>query len=110
VDDHADPVFELARLVRLRDVTQGTRGQGAALTLDEPLRAEVAILLDRVGHRPADGGVDAVAAALRQWAFAQDMDERLDADDLPADQVDLLVLDYLRYRAGAAPVFGSGLS
>lgn len=109
VDDHPDPVLELARLVGLRDVTLSTRGRGAAATLEGPLRAEVALLLDRVGHRPEGTEVNAVAAALRQWAFSEDLDERLDADDLPADQIDLVILDYLRYRAGVAPVFGSGL-
>jgi uncharacterized Ntn-hydrolase superfamily protein len=110
VDDHPDPVFELARLANLRDVSLATRGRGAVATLEDPLRAEVAGLLDRVGYRPAGSEVEAVAAALRQWAFSEDLDERLDADVLRADEIDLVVLDYLRYRAGAAPVFGSDLS
>ena len=110
VDDHPDPVFELARLANLRDVSLSTRGRGAAATLEDSLRAEVAGLLDRVGHRPAGSEVEAVAAALRQWAFSEDLDERLEADVPRADEIDLVVLDYLRYRAGAAPVFGSDLS
>jgi hypothetical protein len=48
----------------------------------------------------------AVTTALHSWAFTEDLDERLDADDLAADQIDLVVLHYLRYRAGAWPMFG----
>ena len=106
VDDHADPVFELARLVGLRDVSLAVRGQGAAAGLSGELLTEVGVLLDRVGHRPAGPDPAAVTAALRQWAYSEDLDERLDADDLPSDQVDSVVLDYLRYRAGAAFNFG----
>jgi uncharacterized Ntn-hydrolase superfamily protein len=110
VDDHADPVLELARLVGLREVTLGRHVPGAAAPLDDPLRAEVAVLLDRVGHRPDGTDAEAVTAALLRWAFTEDLDDRLMADNLPADQIDLVVLDYLRYRAGAAFDFGSGLS
>ncbi len=102
VDDHADPVFELARLVGLRDATLGRHGQRAAAALEDPLRAEVALLLDRVGHRPDGTDAEAVTTALWQWAFTEDLDDRLKADDLPHDQIDLVVLDYLRYRAGTA--------
>jgi uncharacterized Ntn-hydrolase superfamily protein len=106
VDDHADPVFELVRLVSLRDVFQSARGRPAA-KLDEALRPELVNLLDRVGHRPTGDDVEAIAAALLQWTFTQDIDDRVRADDLPHDQIDLVLLDYLRYRAGATPVFGS---
>ncbi len=102
VDDHADPVFELIRLISLRDVSLAVRGRGAVSKLEGPLLTEVITLLDRVGHRPE--GTDAVAAtvALHRWAYTQDLDERLNADDLPPDQIDQVVLRYLRYRAGAA--------
>jgi len=106
VDDHADPVFELARLVALRDVSLATRGSGEVAVLEGQLLAEVAVLLDRLGHRPAAVDAAAVTTALHSWAFTEDLDERLDADDLAADQIDLVVLHYLRYRAGAWPMFG----
>jgi uncharacterized Ntn-hydrolase superfamily protein len=106
VDDHADPVFELARLVGLRDVSLAVRGSGGAAVLEGELFAEVAVLLDRVGRRLAAVGAEAVTAALRTWAFTEDRDERLDADDLADDQIDLVVLDYLRYRGGAWLAFG----
>ena len=106
VDDHADPVFELARLVALRDVSLAVRGSGGVAVLEGQLLAEVAVLLDRIGHRPAAVGAEAVTAALRTWAFTEDLDERLDADDLAVDQIDVVVLDYLRYRAGAWLAFG----
>jgi uncharacterized Ntn-hydrolase superfamily protein len=107
VDDHADPVFELARLVGLRDVTLGRLGQGPTAPLDGPLRDEVALLLERVGHRPARDDTAAVTQAVLEWAFTEDLDDRLIADNIPPDQIDLLVVDYLRYRAGASFGFGS---
>jgi uncharacterized Ntn-hydrolase superfamily protein len=108
VDDHADPVFELSRLVGLREVTLGRHRRGASVTLEDPLLAEVVHLLDRVGHRPAGTEAEAVTATVLQWAFTEDLDDRVMADDLPPDQIDLVVLDYLRYRAGAAFGFGPG--
>jgi uncharacterized Ntn-hydrolase superfamily protein len=107
VDDHADPVFELARLVGLRGVTLARLGDGATVPLAGPLRDEVALLLDRVGHRPAGSDAAAVTEAVLQWAFTEDLDDRLRADNLPPDQIDPVVVDYLRYRAGAAFGFGS---
>jgi uncharacterized Ntn-hydrolase superfamily protein len=106
VDDHADPVFELARLVGLRGVTPARIGDGATLPLEDPLRAEVAVLLDRVGHRPAGSDAEAVTAALWKWAFTEDLDDRLIADQVPHDQIDPVVVDYLRYRAGTSFDFG----
>ena len=56
---------------------------------------------------PACDNLSGVTAALRSWAFTEDLDERLDADDLADDQIDVVVLNYLRYRAGAWPAFGA---
>jgi uncharacterized Ntn-hydrolase superfamily protein len=107
VDDHADPVFELARLVGLRDVSLAVRGQEPE-SLDGPVLAEVAVMLDRIGYRPSGGDAVAVTAAIRRWAFSEDLDERLDADDLRPDQIDPVLLSYLRHRAGESFAFGSG--
>ena len=90
----------------LRDVSLATRGSGEVAVLEGQLLAEVAVLLDRLGHRPAAVDAEAVTTALHSWAFTEDLDERLDADDLAADQIDLAVLHYLCYRAGAWPMFG----
>jgi uncharacterized Ntn-hydrolase superfamily protein len=106
VDDHADPVFELARLVNLRDVSLAVRGTGDTVDLTGPAGVEVGVLLDRIGHRPAGTDPAALTAAIREWAFTEDLDERLDADDLPPEQLDAVVLRYLRYRAAAGPTFG----
>jgi uncharacterized Ntn-hydrolase superfamily protein len=110
VDDHADPVFELARLVGLNGVTMARIGPGVPAPLEGALRDEVALLLDRVGHRPARPDAAAVSAALLQWAFTEDLDDRLIADKLPPDQIDPVVVNYLRYRAGETFGFGSGLT
>jgi uncharacterized Ntn-hydrolase superfamily protein len=108
VDDHADPVFELSRLVGLNGVTLARIGQGATAPLEGALKDEVALLLDRVGHRPAGSDAPAVSEAVLQWAFTEDLDDRLRADNLPPDQIDPVVVDYLRYRAGESFGFGSG--
>ncbi len=105
VDDHPDPVFELARLVGLRDVSLAVRGPDDVTALTGRLLTEVAMLLDRVGHPPSGNGTEQVSSALREWAFSEDLDERLDAGKLPADEIDPVVLTYLRYRAGAAFAF-----
>jgi uncharacterized Ntn-hydrolase superfamily protein len=108
VDDHADPVFELSRLVGLNGVTLARIGSGPRLPLAGALRDEVALLLDRVGHRPDGSDAAAVSAAVLKWAFTEDLDDRLTADKLPPDQIDPVVVDYLRYRAGESFGFGSG--
>ncbi len=104
VDDHPDPVFELLRLINLRDVSLNVRGEGPAVKLEGDVLSEVIMLLDRVGHRADGADVRAAAAGLRRWAYTEDLDERLDADDLPPEYVDKVVLEFLRFRAGE-PVF-----
>lgn len=106
VDDHPDAVFELQRLINLRDVSLAVRSGGSTVRLDGPALHEVEILLDRVGHRPGGSGAAAAQDAIRRWAFSEDLDERLDADNLGPDQLDTVVLQYLRYRAGAGLTFG----
>jgi uncharacterized Ntn-hydrolase superfamily protein len=106
VDDHPDAVFELQRLIALRNVSLAVRGAGGAVRLDGDVLVEVLTLLDRIGFPPSEDDVAGTQAAIYRWAFSEDLDERLDADDLGPDMVDTVVLQYLRYRAGVGFEFG----
>lgn len=93
VDDHADPVTELARLVGLHELYFG-RPSKSLLPLSGDLAEEVGRLLARVGHAPGGSGPDALDAALASWAGVENLEERL----LPG-QIDPVVLDVLRDAA-----------
>jgi uncharacterized Ntn-hydrolase superfamily protein len=109
VDDHTDPVFELMRLINLRDVSLSVRGDGETVELVGSTLAEVGVLLQRVGYAPDGDDAAAAQTAVRRWAFSEDLDERLDADNLPVNHMDSVVLRYLRYRAGVGMTFDTNV-
>lgn len=82
VDDHADPVPELARLLDLHALYFDKPDPAALLDLTGPLAQEVAELLATQGY-----------ADLASWAGVENLEERL----VP-DKIDPLVLDHLRGR------------
>lgn len=84
VDDHADAPRELARLVRLNDLTFGTAEEVLPLVGD--LGMEVGNRLAALGHQETP-----VAAALAAWASEANYENRLS----PAG-IDTLVLAELR--------------
>src|SRR6187551_3758618 len=93
VDDHADPVGELVRLLDLHDLYFTRPDPDSLLPLDGELLAEVTAALVRVGHDPAaSGGFD---AALARWAGVENLEERL-----AAGHIDPHVLAVLRAQAG----------
>jgi uncharacterized Ntn-hydrolase superfamily protein len=77
VDDHADPVTELVRLLGLHRLY---------FDAPDPLAAEVGALLDAAGHHG-----DTVEAALASWAGVENFEERL-----RPGRIDPLVLAQLR--------------
>ncbi|HYN30475.1 MAG TPA: DUF1028 domain-containing protein [Dermatophilaceae bacterium] len=89
VDDHADPVPELVRLVDLGELHFGHPEGVAPLT--GPLAAEVSGLLGAVG---VTGGE--VAADLALWAGMANLETRLTPDG-----IDARVLEELRRAAGS---------
>jgi uncharacterized Ntn-hydrolase superfamily protein len=90
VDDAADPVTELGRLLDLHELYFGRPDPETLLDLTDDLAAEVGDRLRELGHAATGGDLD---AALADWAGIENLEERL----VPG-QIDPLVLDMLRSR------------
>ncbi|MBV9369355.1 MAG: DUF1028 domain-containing protein [Frankiales bacterium] len=86
VDDHAQPVTELARLLDLHDIYFGKPDPATLLPLDGAVADEVRDRLAALGHTDAD-----LDKALADWAGIENYEERL----VPG-QIDPIVLDKLR--------------
>jgi uncharacterized Ntn-hydrolase superfamily protein len=91
VDDHPDPVTELARLLDLHDLYFGRPDPAALLDLTGALADEVRRRLVAAGHPPAGDDPRALDAALASWAGVENLEERL----VPL-RLDPLVLAHLR--------------
>jgi uncharacterized Ntn-hydrolase superfamily protein len=89
VDDHPEPVPELARLLDLHRLYFDAPDESSLLPLDGQLAAEVGALLDRAGHHETS-----VEAALVSWAGVENFEERM-----RPGMIDPLVLQ--RLRAGS---------
>jgi uncharacterized Ntn-hydrolase superfamily protein len=89
VDDHADPVPELSRLLDLHALYFDKPDPATLVELSGPLAEEVARRLAALGYRDRDLG-----AALASWAGVANLEERL----VPG-QIDPLVLAHLREQA-----------
>jgi uncharacterized Ntn-hydrolase superfamily protein len=88
VDDHTQPVAELARLYGMHTLLFGKTPRDRWLAVDDELRVE---LIDRLGRLGYDGGLD---KALGDWAGTENLEERLDG----VDTIDPVVLAELRAR------------
>jgi uncharacterized Ntn-hydrolase superfamily protein len=88
VDDHSQPVTELARLYDIHSLLFGKTPRERWLDVDEELKAELVERLARLGY---DGELD---RALSAWAGTENLEERLDG----AGQIDPVVLRELRAR------------
>jgi uncharacterized Ntn-hydrolase superfamily protein len=86
VDDHADPVPELARLLDLHDLYFGETDPAALLPLEGDVADEVRRLLAGLGHTGDD-----LEASLADWAGSANFEERL-----RPGQLDPVVLEQLR--------------
>jgi uncharacterized Ntn-hydrolase superfamily protein len=89
IDDHPQPVGELARLLDLHDIYFGKPDPDAALPLEGALAEEVRDRLARLGHRADD-----LDTALADWAGIENYEERM-----LAGRIDPLVLDQLRKKS-----------
>lgn len=92
VDDHADPVPELSRLLDVHDLLFGRSDPALCPPLYGQLATEVRTLLHAVGRDGPD-----LEDELAAWAGRENLEERL----VPG-RIDPLVLDQLRRLAGAA--------
>jgi len=88
VDDHEQPVAELARLHRAHELLFGKTPRSEWVEVDEALRAE---LVERLGSLGYDGGLD---EALDAWAGTENLEERIDG----VERIDPVVLQELRAR------------
>jgi len=90
VDDHPDPVTELARLMEMHTLYFEHPDPATLIPLDGPAGEEVRALLTAAGHPagPSPGDLD---EALASWAGIANLEERI-----VAGSIDPLVLDQLR--------------
>jgi uncharacterized Ntn-hydrolase superfamily protein len=86
VDDHPDPVGELARLLDLHALYFDRPDPATLLELTDELEAEVRTRLAALGHTAP--GLD---QALADWAGIENLEERM-----VAGSIDPLVLAHLR--------------
>jgi len=88
VDDHPQPVPELARLYELHQALFGTTPRDEWVEVDGDLREELGERLARLGH------TGAVEDAFVAWASTENLEERVDG----VDRIDPKVLEELRSR------------
>jgi uncharacterized Ntn-hydrolase superfamily protein len=81
VDDHPEPIEELARLYGVHQALFGTTPRSEWIAVDDGLRAEIHERLARLGY-----------ASLDDWAAVENLEERVDG----SDAVDPVVLEALR--------------
>src|SRR3954452_7131799 len=89
VDDHEQPVTELARLLDLHDIYFGKPDPATALALEGQLADEVRTRLANLGHAGDD-----LDKMLADWAGIENYEERL----LPG-KIDQIVLEQLRAKS-----------
>lgn len=97
VDDDADPLGGLRRLLDLHELYFTRPDPATLLALTGELAGEVRVRLDRLGH-PAGPDPAALDAALTAWAGVENLEERL-----APGRIDPLVLRALRASSGPAP-------
>ena len=88
VDDHPDPIGELARLHRMHRAIFGVTPREEWLPVDNALADELRERLARLGY---DGELE---SAFARWAGTENLEERVEG----IDQIDPVVLEELRNR------------
>ncbi|HEX4527707.1 MAG TPA: DUF1028 domain-containing protein [Gaiellaceae bacterium] len=88
VDDHVEPVTELARLHDLHSLLFGRAPKADWVEVDDSLRTELVERLHALGY---DGDLD---QAFGDWAGTENLEERVDG----VDRIDPVVLAELRAR------------
>jgi uncharacterized Ntn-hydrolase superfamily protein len=86
VDDHAEPIPELARLYAIHDTLFGTTPSDEWIQVDADLRSELAERLSGLGY---EGTLDEMFAA---WAGTENYEDRIDG----VERIDPVVLEALR--------------
>ena len=86
VDDHPEPIPELARILAVHTMLFGKADPGDCLPLEGPLAEEVRLRLAAAGHDKGE-----LDASIASWAGVENLEERLHPGLL-----DPLVLEHLR--------------
>lgn len=94
VDDHAEPIEELARILELHKLYFFKPAQEDILTVDAALGAEICELLRKAGQLPSGARTfdDAARRALVDFMRTENLEERVRGDG----SIDRQTLDYLR--------------
>jgi uncharacterized Ntn-hydrolase superfamily protein len=88
VDDHEQPIAELARLYELHALLFGKTPSGSWIDVDDDLRTELRERLDRLGY------TGELQQALGEWASVENLEQRFDG----AERIDPALLAELRAR------------
>lgn len=101
VDDHPNPVTELARLLDLHRLYFSKPTAEDLVEVDAALAEQIQELLTASGHAVAPTGVydEATAKALADFAGWENLEERL----VDGPRIDRHILDALRSKAGGEP-------
>ncbi|MEO9177009.1 MAG: DUF1028 domain-containing protein [Gaiellales bacterium] len=91
VDDHPDPIAELARLVALFERDAGSTPVAEHLPIEGALLVELRAMLTKVGHNSTEEP-ESVMTALRAWVAGENLGARWWGDP----QLDPVVLQRLR--------------
>jgi uncharacterized Ntn-hydrolase superfamily protein len=91
VDDDAEPVSSLGRLLDLHELYFGRPDPATLLKLTGEVADEVRDRLGRLGYHSPEGGPGPLDATLANWAGVENLEERM-----VAGHIDPLVLDVLR--------------
>jgi uncharacterized Ntn-hydrolase superfamily protein len=96
VDDHAQPVTELRRLLELRDLYFGTSPASEKLRMDGTVLLDLKRIMMRAGHYGGEVSAEwdeATAKTLDAFIASENFEERV---DLKARTIDAPVLAHLR--------------
>jgi uncharacterized Ntn-hydrolase superfamily protein len=88
VDDHEQPIAELARIHRLHELLFGKTPRERWVDVDDALRDEITARLERLGYRGE------LERAFGDWAGTENLEERVDG----VERIDPVVLEELRRR------------
>ena len=88
VDDHEQPIVELARLYGIHSLLFGKTPRERWIDVDDEVRSELQARLARLGY---DGELD---RALDAWSGTENLEERVDG----VERIDPVVLEELRRR------------
>jgi uncharacterized Ntn-hydrolase superfamily protein len=101
VDDHADPVQELRRLLELHRLYFGSSPPGEKIAIEGDVLADLKGMMRKAGHYRGDAAGawdEATARALDAFIATENLEERT---DLAARTIDAPALAFLRHSFGS---------